>query len=242
MSADEFLQPVTLRGTLVTLSPLSHDHHEGLTAAARDGRLWELGYTVVPDPDGMKPEIARRLGLQAKGAMLPFTVLRNDTGTVIGMTTFMDPDPDSRRLEIGSTWLARSAQRTGMNTESKLLLLSHAFEQLRCIAVEFRTHWLNLQSREASAAWARSRTACCATTGVCRTAPFETPSCSRSSRRNGRRCAAHCSTGSRFLIVVDPCREGMTHEDVASPSRRRYDQRGASTQGVVSGIGHAHRR
>jgi len=149
MSADEFLQPVTLRGTLVTLSPLSHDHHEGLTAAARDGRLWELGYTVVPDPDGMKPEIARRLGLQAKGAMLPFTVLRNDTGTVIGMTTFMDPDPDSRRLEIGSTWLARSAQRTGMNTESKLLLLSHAFEQLRCIAVEFRTHWLNLQSREA---------------------------------------------------------------------------------------------
>jgi RimJ/RimL family protein N-acetyltransferase len=149
MSADEFLQPVTLRGTLVTLSPLSHDHHEGLIAAARDGRLWELGYTVVPDPDGMKPEIARRLGLQAKGAMLPFTVLRNDTGTVIGMTTFMDPDPDSRRLEIGSTWLARSAQRTGMNTESKLLLLSHAFEQLRCIAVEFRTHWLNLQSREA---------------------------------------------------------------------------------------------
>ncbi|MGI8716246.1 MAG: GNAT family N-acetyltransferase [Lapillicoccus sp.] len=149
MSAEEFLQPVTLRGTLVTLSPLSHDHHEGLTAAARDGRLWELGYTVVPDPDGMKPEIARRLGLQAKGAMLPFTVLRNDTGTVIGMTTFMDPDPDSRRLEIGSTWLARSAQRTGMNTESKLLLLSHAFEQLRCIAVEFRTHWLNLQSREA---------------------------------------------------------------------------------------------
>ncbi len=144
-----FLQPVTLAGDLVTLEPLSHDHHDGLVSAARDGELWHLWYTSVPRPEAVEAEIERRLGLQRAGSMLPFTTRRTGTSEVIGMTTYMNVDPDVRRVEIGSTWNARSAQRTGTNTESKLLLLTHAFERLECIAVEFRTHWMNRQSRAA---------------------------------------------------------------------------------------------
>lgn len=117
--------------------------------AAEDGELWNLWYTSVPRPEGMAAEIERRLALQAAGAMLPFTARRNDTGAAVGMTTFMNIDAANRRVEIGSTWNARSSHRTGTNTESKLLLLSHAFEKLDCIAVEFRTHWMNQQSRAA---------------------------------------------------------------------------------------------
>jgi RimJ/RimL family protein N-acetyltransferase len=83
--------------------------------------------------------------------MLPFTVRRTDTGAVVGMTTYLNAEPDGPRVEIGATWTARSAQRTGVNAESKLLLLTHAFDVLGCIAVEFRTHWHNLQSRTAIA-------------------------------------------------------------------------------------------
>ena len=144
-----FLPPVTLSGRLVTLEPLSISHRDGLAAAAQDGELWTLWYTSVPDPDGMAAEIDRRLALQAADSMLPFTVRRNDSGAIIGMTTLMNADAVNRRVEIGSTWNARSAQRTGTNTESKLLLLTHAFQTLECIAVEFRTHWLNQQSRAA---------------------------------------------------------------------------------------------
>ena len=146
-----FLAPITLIGTLVTLEPLSHDHEDGLVAAAQDGELWNLWYTSVPHTEGMAAEIDRRLGLQAAGAMLPFTARRNDTGAIIGMTTYMNVDAVNRRVEIGSTWNSKSAQRTGTNTDSKLLLLGHAFETLDCIAVEFRTHWLNHQSRTAIA-------------------------------------------------------------------------------------------
>jgi RimJ/RimL family protein N-acetyltransferase len=146
-----FLAPVTLTGTLTTLEPLSHDHHDGLVEAAGDGELWGLWYTSVPRPGAMQAEISRRLELAASGSMLPFAARRNDTGQIIGMTTFMNVDAANRRLEIGSTWNARSAQRTGTNTEAKLLLLTHAFEELHCIAVEFRTHWMNQQSRTAIA-------------------------------------------------------------------------------------------
>lgn len=146
-----FLEPVTLTGKLVTLEPLSHEHHDGLVDAVNDGELWRLWYTSVPSPQGMRHEIDRRLELQVAGSMLPFTARCNDTGRVIGMTTYMDADPVNRRLEIGSTWNAASAQRTGTNAESKLLLLAHAFEELGCIAVEFRTHWMNQQSRNAIA-------------------------------------------------------------------------------------------
>lgn len=146
-----FLEPVTLVGELVTLEPLSPDHHDGLVQAVSDGELWKLWYTAVPAAQDMRHEIERRLGLQAAGGMLPFTARRTDTGQVIGMTTYLGADPISRRVEIGSTWNAVSAQRTGTNTESKLMLLGHAFDVLQCIAVEFRTHWMNMQSRTAIA-------------------------------------------------------------------------------------------
>ncbi|WP_020110372.1 GNAT family N-acetyltransferase [Rhodococcus sp. 114MFTsu3.1] len=146
-----FLQPVTLTNDVVTLEPLSHDHLEGLSDAVRDGELWNLWYTSVPRPENMAAEIDRRLGLLDAQSMLPFTVRRNDTGQIIGMTTYMNADAANRRLEIGSTWNAASAQRSGTNTASKLLLLTHAFEEMHCIAVEFRTHWMNLQSRTAIA-------------------------------------------------------------------------------------------
>ena len=144
-----FLDPVTLVGGLVVLEPLTHDHHDGLVEAAQDGRLWELWYTSVPTPEGMRAEIERRLGLQLLGEMLPFTARRRSDGRVVGMTTYLHVDPGTPRVEIGSTWTARSAQRTGLNAESKLLLLTHAFEVLGCTVVEFRTHWHNRQSREA---------------------------------------------------------------------------------------------
>ncbi len=146
-----FVEPVTLRGRHVMLEPLAHAHADGLGEAARDGELWKLWYTSVPTPEGMRAEIERRLELQAQGSMLPFALRRSDNDALCGMTTYMHIDAVHKRLEIGSTWYAQSAQRTGINTEAKLLLLTHAFETLRCIAVEFRTHWMNHQSRNAIA-------------------------------------------------------------------------------------------
>lgn len=146
-----FLEPVTLTGDLVSLEPLNQRHHDGLVAAAQDGELWNLWYTSVPRPEDMSAEIDRRLALQEAGGMVAFTARRLDNGSIIGMTTYMNIDAVHRRVEIGSTWNAASAQRTGTNTESKLLLLTHAFVQRECIAVEFRTHWLNHQSRAALA-------------------------------------------------------------------------------------------
>ncbi|MFC4942809.1 GNAT family N-acetyltransferase [Pseudonocardia sp. GCM10023141] len=145
------IEPVTLTGHHVILEPLRHDHHDGLVAAARDGEMWNLWYTTVATPDGMRADIDRRLGLQDAGSMLPFTTRRADTGAIIGMTTYMNIDATLPRVEIGSTWNARSAHGSGTNPESKLLLLEHAFEVLGCVAVEFRTHWMNHQSREAIA-------------------------------------------------------------------------------------------
>ena len=141
--------PVRLAGQHVALVPLSREHHDGLVEAARDGELWRLWYTSVAEPAAMAREIERRLALQAGGSMLPFTVIERPGGQVAGMTSFMNIDTAAPRAEIGSTWYARSRQRTGLNTEAKLLLLSHAFEALACLAVEFRTHFLNQQSRRA---------------------------------------------------------------------------------------------
>ena len=109
----------------------------------RSPRLW---YTAVPSPEGMAAEIERRLKLLAAGSMLPFTVL-DAQGVPCGMTTYMNIDAAHRRVEIGSTWYAARVQRSPLNTECKLLLLGHAFDTLGCIAVEFRTHFLNTQSR-----------------------------------------------------------------------------------------------
>jgi RimJ/RimL family protein N-acetyltransferase len=143
-----FLAPVTLKGRHATLAPLSADHLDGLVEAARDGELWKLWYTFIPKPEAMAAEIERRLGLLGKDSMLPFTVLDAD-GRVAGMTTYMNVDGANRRVEIGSTWYAQRVQRTPLNTECKLMLLTHAFDTLGCIAVEFRTHRLNTQSRRA---------------------------------------------------------------------------------------------
>ena len=143
------IRPVTLDGRSVRLVPLSRDHAEGLRAAVRDGELWRLWYTAAPEPDAMDAEIERRLGLLAAGSMLPFTVVSLPDGRVAGMTTFMNIDHANQRLEIGSTWLAAGVQRSALNTESKLLLLAHAFDALACVAVELRTNFLNRQSRAA---------------------------------------------------------------------------------------------
>lgn len=140
-------EPVTLRGDTVTLEPLAQAHHDDLAEAVKDGELWKLWYTTVPAPEAMRAEIDRRLGLQAAGAMLAFAAIDKRTGRAAGMTTYMDVDAANRRLEIGSTWYRKSVQRTALNTEAKLLLLTHAFEVLDCIAVEFRTHFFNQASR-----------------------------------------------------------------------------------------------
>jgi N-acetyltransferase len=141
--------PVTLNGDRVRLVPLSMEHHDELVAAVRDGELWSLWYTSAPEPENMAAEITRRLALQQTGPMIPFAVINVSTGKAVGMTTYMNIDQTSRRVEIGSTWYAKSVQRTGLNTETKLLLLTHAFDTLHCIAVEFRTHIMNHQSRRA---------------------------------------------------------------------------------------------
>ncbi|MGJ4968846.1 MULTISPECIES: GNAT family protein [unclassified Bradyrhizobium] len=143
-----FLEPVTLRGPHASLVPLSADHHDALVEAVSDGELWRLWYTAVPKPETMTKEIERRLGLFATGSMLPFTVLDAD-GRVAGMTTYMNVDAANRRVEIGSTWYAKRVQRSALNTQCKRLLLAHAFEAMDCIAVEFRTHFFNHQSRRA---------------------------------------------------------------------------------------------
>ena len=144
-----WLQPVTLSGAHATLEPLAAAHEAALARAADDGELWRLWYTSVPRPDGVAQEIARRLGLQQAGSMLAFAVRENATGELVGMTTYMNVDAANRRVEIGSTWYAARAHRTALNTDCKLLLLRHAFEQLGCVAVEFRTHFMNRQSRQA---------------------------------------------------------------------------------------------
>ncbi len=143
------LQPVTLTGRTVSLVPLAAEHEAALKLAVQDGELSKLWYTAVPAPDAMQAEITRRLGLQEAGTMLPFSVLSQPDGTPVGMTTFMNIDSVHRHVEIGSTWYARSVQKSGLNTEAKLLLLAHAFDDLDCIAVEFRTHVMNQASRRA---------------------------------------------------------------------------------------------
>ncbi len=142
-------EPVTLAGAHATLEPLDASHEAALARAVADGELWRLWYTSVPRPEDVGREIRRRLGLQATGSMLPFAVRRACDGLPVGMTTYMNVDAANRRVEIGSTWYAASVQRTALNTECKLMLMRHAFGTLRCIAVEFRTHFMNRRSRQA---------------------------------------------------------------------------------------------
>jgi RimJ/RimL family protein N-acetyltransferase len=149
--ANTWLRPVTLHGASVWLEPLEQRHRADLIDAVSDGELWRLWYTNIPAPEHMQAEIDRRLGLQAAGSMLPFAVIDYATAKAIGMTSYLNVDAANRRLEIGATWYRRSLQRTAINTRCKLLLLQHAFETLHCIAIEFRTHFFNQQSRRAIA-------------------------------------------------------------------------------------------
>ena len=145
-----FVEPVTLAGKLVTLQPLEREHEAELRNAASDGELWRLWFTSVPAPDAVADYIGVALAMRDKGAM-PLVVRDNATQQLIGCTRYFNVEPEHRRLEIGYTWYSKRAQRTGVNTACKLLMLSHAFETLGCIAVEFRTSWFNHASRTAIA-------------------------------------------------------------------------------------------
>jgi N-acetyltransferase len=142
-----WLEPVRLQGPRASLTPLSHNHANDLVEALRDGDLWKLWYTSIPEPDKIANFIDQRLAAQASGTWLPFAVLDNATAKAIGMTNYLNIEPDHRRLEIGGTWYRKSVQRSQVNTQCKLLLLGHAFDTLHCIAVEFRAHYFNYQSR-----------------------------------------------------------------------------------------------
>lgn len=139
----------TLTGDHVRLEPLSQNRAEELITASEDGSLSDLWYTVIPHRDSMTEEINRRLGLYQAGTMMPFATIDLTSGKAVGMTTFMNMKLENLKVEIGSTWLAHSAQGTVINPEAKLLMLTYAFDELGCNAVELRTHEKNEQSRAA---------------------------------------------------------------------------------------------
>lgn len=149
--ARRWLEPVTLSGTRVVLEPLSPAHVPGLARACDDGELWRHWYTLVAKPDAMGAYVEQALRQQQDEGALPFAVRHVTSGELIGCTRFFRVDEDNRRLELGHTWYAQSHQRSGVNSECKLLLLSHAFDDRDAIAVELRTHWHNRQSRQAIA-------------------------------------------------------------------------------------------
>lgn len=146
-----FIEPVTLKGRYATLEPLAREHAKDLRRAAADGELWQLWYTSVPSPEKTLPYIDAALRMRKDLGAMPFAVRDNAADEIVGSTRYFNVDALNRRLEIGHTWYATRTQRTAINTECKLLLLTHAFEKLKCIAVEFRTHWFNRASREAIA-------------------------------------------------------------------------------------------
>lgn len=145
----QWLHKTTLEGNLVKLLPLEKSHRSDLLDAASDGNLWELWYTSVPSSETVDEYIETALNEQQQQRSLPFTILDRSTNTIVGTTRYMRADAQNRRLEIGHTWYAKSVQRTGINTECKYLLLQYAFETLETVAVQFRTHFHNHQSRNA---------------------------------------------------------------------------------------------
>ena len=138
----------TLRGRHVHIDPMTRADTDGLRAAAADGALWTLWYTSVPAPEATDAYVAAALEYQARGRDFAL-VVRDNSDVIVGSTRLCNLDRDNCRLEIGYTWYAQRVQRSAVNTETKRLLLTHAFETLGCIAVEFRTHWFNHRSRAA---------------------------------------------------------------------------------------------
>lgn len=151
MMDTRFIEPVTLRGAHASVEPLAAAHADGIRTAAADGELWRLWYTSVPAPETTAQWLASALDMRERLGAMPFVVRDNASGAIVGSTRYFNVDAANRRLEIGHTWYAKRAQRTAINTDCKLLLLTHAFETLECIAVEFRTHWFNEASRAAIA-------------------------------------------------------------------------------------------
>lgn len=145
----EWIVDIELSGNEVKLIPMIREHGNALINAASDGKLWELWYTNIPSEKTINKYIDYALKEKDAGRSLPFVVLDNTTNKIIGSTRFCNAEPEHKRLEIGYTWYSKRYQRTAVNTECKYLLLSHAFEQLDSIAVEFRTHWHNHASRNA---------------------------------------------------------------------------------------------
>ena len=143
------LVPLVLEGSLVALEPLSSDHHEGLCKIGLDPALWTWSVSSVVSPGEMKAYIDTALQWQSEGTALPFAIIEKKSGSIVGSTRLANIDASNRRLEVGWTWLGTAWQRTGINTEVKYLLLSHAFEKRRCLRVELKTDALNAASRAA---------------------------------------------------------------------------------------------
>ncbi len=142
-------KPISLKGKHVTLEPLEQHHLADIKLAAADGELWKLFFTSVPSPENTQNWLSIALDMQHQQKALPFVVRENETGQVVGATRYCNMDMNNKRLEIGYTWYAQRVQRSPVNTECKLLLLGHAFEEFGCIAVEFRTDWFNRRSQAA---------------------------------------------------------------------------------------------
>lgn len=141
--------PITLESNGVRLEPLTMAHHDGLVAAAADGKLWELWYTSVPTEDETADYIQRAIDGTAAGHMLPWAVRNLETGAIVGSTRYHDIVAGIDRVEIGYTWYGASAQRSHVNTTCKLLLLGHAFDTLGCAVVGLRTDNFNFRSQRA---------------------------------------------------------------------------------------------
>ncbi len=146
-----WLNDVELDSITIKLVPLSEVHLSELVTAAADGELWKLWFTSIPSKENISEYISNALEQKSKGLALPFVVVEKTSGKIIGTTRFCNADPVNNRVEVGYTWYSKSFQRTSVNTECKLLLLTHAFETLDAIAVEFRTSWHNQASRAAIA-------------------------------------------------------------------------------------------
>jgi RimJ/RimL family protein N-acetyltransferase len=141
--------PAVLEGHGVRLEPLAREHHDGLVAAAKDGKLWELFYTSVPEPEQTHAYISGALGGQEQGTMLPWAVRDAKTGEIVGSTRYHDIIPAADRVEIGYTWYAARCQRTHVNTACKLLLFEYAFQKIKCEVVGLRTDNFNFRSQRA---------------------------------------------------------------------------------------------
>lgn len=186
MSAETMAtEDVILTGDSVALVPLQTEHAATLVQAAEDGELWNMKVTVVPGPTTVDAYIATALAGRQAGTVMPFAIVRRDTGQIVGSTRFWKIDRKNRKLEIGHTWLSQSVQRSGLNTEMKYLLLTYAFEVMHCVRVQFTTDELNENPGRPSCASVRRRKASCAMSASCPTAASVTRYGSASSTTNG---------------------------------------------------------